>query len=103
MCVGGERDGNWVVVLPCSVLLILCLGDLGLERLRPSARQRGARGSSVPQSFQLKDKFTGKPKDCEPPSETSQFLKEKSLQEILTGSVTGTVSLLALCTTEFME
>lgn len=92
------------------------LGDLGLERLRTSARQREARGSSVLQKtslqgeVQLKDKFKilansnfGKPKDCDPPPETSQYLKEKSLQEILTGSGTGMVSLLTLCTTELME
>lgn len=110
-CVGGKGDGNWVVVLPGSLMLILSLRGLGLERLGPSARQRGTRGSSVLQETslqgeaELKDKFTGKPKDCDPPPETCQYLKEKSPQEILTGfvPVTGTVSLLTLCTTEFME
>ncbi|KAF4802737.1 hypothetical protein TURU_021944 [Turdus rufiventris] len=44
---------------------------------------------------QLEDKLKilansnfGKPKDCDPPPETSQYLKEKTLQEILTGSGT---------------
>lgn len=58
---------------------------------------------------QLEDKLKilansnfGKPKDCDPPPETSQYLKEKTLQEIFTGSGTGMVSLLTLCTTEFV-
>lgn len=108
-CVGGKRDGNWAVVLPGSLLLILSLRDLGSERLGPSARHRGARGCSVLQETSLQGEAEAEgqihwqPEDCDLPPETSQYLKEKPPQEIPSGSVSGTVSLLTLCTTESME